>query len=215
MLITFPDITSLEARYGLWLSRIFAREWLWQCCHIPLHTWEFTPKTARAMFNAAGFDTVGFRRASERPHMTGASRALYAPLQISANAVGRGKTWHPDGIRDPATRLTPWLGRVAVSAMTSAVELHPLDLPVGHTSRFRLRWQPTSRRWPGSRMENGHQPRIARSRPTAVQRQSHTNPAWTTAATAYLPCRALLLGQEIGSSAPAGHRLWLAQQWGA
>jgi SAM-dependent methyltransferase len=62
MLITFPDIRSLESVYRRNLAKLTGRDWLWSCCHIPMHVWEFTPATARAMFDRAGFDVVGFGR---------------------------------------------------------------------------------------------------------------------------------------------------------
>jgi len=62
MLITFPDIRSMESLYQQKVAKLTGREWIWECCHVPLHVWEFTPKTARAMFDRAGFDVVGFRR---------------------------------------------------------------------------------------------------------------------------------------------------------
>jgi SAM-dependent methyltransferase len=65
MLITFPDIASLESCYLRALASMLHRDWIWSCNHIPLHVWEFTPATARAMFDKAGFDTVGFRRSHE------------------------------------------------------------------------------------------------------------------------------------------------------
>ena len=65
MLITFPDIRSIESLYQQNLARLTRRDWLWLCCHIPLHVWEFTPQTARAMFHKAGFDVVAFRRSQE------------------------------------------------------------------------------------------------------------------------------------------------------
>lgn len=72
-LITFPDLLSVESRYRRALSRSLGRNWLWTNCHIPLHTWEFTPKTAKACFAAAGFRVVEFRRdqpTHERPGPT-------------------------------------------------------------------------------------------------------------------------------------------------
>jgi len=75
MLITFPDISSLESRYLRLIARMLRRDWIWSCCHIPLHVWEFTPATARAMFDKAGFDTVGFRRSHETAEVS--LRALY------------------------------------------------------------------------------------------------------------------------------------------
>jgi 2-polyprenyl-3-methyl-5-hydroxy-6-metoxy-1,4-benzoquinol methylase len=63
MLVTFPDILSVESRYQRTVAKLTGRDWIWGCCHTPVHVWEFTPKTARAMFDKAGFDVVGFRRA--------------------------------------------------------------------------------------------------------------------------------------------------------
>lgn len=62
VLITFPDIQSVESRYYRACSRLARREWLWQNCHIPEHTWEFTQPTAEALFRRSGFDPVAFRR---------------------------------------------------------------------------------------------------------------------------------------------------------
>jgi len=62
VLVTFPDIRSVESRYQRLLAESLRRDWLWRCCHIPLHTWEFTPETARACFEGAGFRVVEFRR---------------------------------------------------------------------------------------------------------------------------------------------------------
>jgi 2-polyprenyl-3-methyl-5-hydroxy-6-metoxy-1,4-benzoquinol methylase len=82
MLITFPNIRSLESQYQRSLARLTKRDWIWGCCHIPLHVWEFTPDTARAMFNKAGFDVVGFRRAqvAEDP-LPGIAGLLTFPLR--------------------------------------------------------------------------------------------------------------------------------------
>jgi hypothetical protein len=86
-LVTFPDISSLESRYQRLLAHILRRPWVWSCCHIPLHVWEFTPATARAMFDKAGFDVVGFRRSQEtdpdRPESL-ILRLLFLPLRILA-----------------------------------------------------------------------------------------------------------------------------------
>ena len=62
MLITFPDIESVESRWLRYLAERLRRDWIWGLCQIPLHVWEFTPQTARAMFIKAGFEIVGFRR---------------------------------------------------------------------------------------------------------------------------------------------------------
>ena len=67
MLVTFPDISSLRARFSYLLARAASREWLWMSCHIPGHTWEFTPATARKCFEKAGFEVAGFRRSESVP----------------------------------------------------------------------------------------------------------------------------------------------------
>ena len=61
-LITFPDIHSLESLYFRTLARLTRRDWLWQTCHVPAHTWEFTRPTAEALFRKSGFRVVAFRR---------------------------------------------------------------------------------------------------------------------------------------------------------
>ena len=93
LLVTFPDINSPESRYLRFFARVFGRDWIWSTCHIPLHVWEFTPKTARAMFHKAQFDVVDFRRSHETEADTPEIPALaliHLPLKILANpAVGR------------------------------------------------------------------------------------------------------------------------------
>lgn len=61
-LITFPDIWSLESKYFHTVARLSGRDWLWQNCHVPLHTWEFTRPTAEALFRRTGFRVTAFRR---------------------------------------------------------------------------------------------------------------------------------------------------------
>jgi 2-polyprenyl-3-methyl-5-hydroxy-6-metoxy-1,4-benzoquinol methylase len=61
-LIGFPDIQSLESHYFHTVARLTGRGWLWQNCHVPLHTWEFTRPTAEALFRRTGFRVVAFRR---------------------------------------------------------------------------------------------------------------------------------------------------------
>jgi 2-polyprenyl-3-methyl-5-hydroxy-6-metoxy-1,4-benzoquinol methylase len=61
-LITFPDINSVESHYFHSVARITGRDWLWQNCHVPLHTWEFTRPTAEALFRRTGFRVAAFRR---------------------------------------------------------------------------------------------------------------------------------------------------------
>jgi 2-polyprenyl-3-methyl-5-hydroxy-6-metoxy-1,4-benzoquinol methylase len=82
MLVTFPDIHSVESKYQRILAKLTGRNWLWSCCRIPLHVWEFTPETARAMFDRAGFDVVGFRRSHvvEDP-LPGMAGILTLPLR--------------------------------------------------------------------------------------------------------------------------------------
>lgn len=61
-LITFPDITSVESQYFHACAKVSGRDWLWQNCHVPLHTWEFTRPTAEALFRKTGFQVTAFRR---------------------------------------------------------------------------------------------------------------------------------------------------------
>jgi SAM-dependent methyltransferase len=83
MLITFPDITSPESTYLRFWSRVLQRDWIWSCCHIPLHVWEFTAPTARVMFHKAGFDVAGLRRSQEPPaDASGISSLLRLPLRL-------------------------------------------------------------------------------------------------------------------------------------
>jgi SAM-dependent methyltransferase len=62
VLVTFPDIHSIESRYYRSLATLTRRPWLWKNLHIPLHIWEFTRATATACFGSAGFDVIAFRR---------------------------------------------------------------------------------------------------------------------------------------------------------
>jgi SAM-dependent methyltransferase len=61
-MVTFPDILSASSRYLRVLSSWARREWIWETCHIPLHTWEFTYPTAVRLFTENGFSLVQFRR---------------------------------------------------------------------------------------------------------------------------------------------------------
>jgi hypothetical protein len=82
MLITFPDIRSIESMWQRSLARLTGRDWIWSCCRVPLHVWEFTPDTARAMFDKAGFDVVGFKRSQVAPErFSGIAGLLCLPLQ--------------------------------------------------------------------------------------------------------------------------------------
>ena len=89
VLVTFPDIRSLESRYLGLMARVLRRDWLWSTCHVPLHVWEFTRPTAEACFRAAGFRIAEFRRTQPPPGAlpTALLRALAWP--------GRLLTWAP------------------------------------------------------------------------------------------------------------------------
>ena len=83
MLVTFPDIRSVESRYALKCAELFRRNWLWDCCRIPGHVWEFTPATARQMFTKAGLEVVGFRRRHEQNEdRHPIQKLLFAPLLL-------------------------------------------------------------------------------------------------------------------------------------
>jgi len=83
MLITFPDISSIESQYQRNLAKLTGRDWIWGCCNIPSHVWEFTPATARAMFDKAGFDVVGFRRTQgTKDTLPGIAGILTLPLKV-------------------------------------------------------------------------------------------------------------------------------------
>lgn len=62
VMVTFPHIWSAESLYYRALSKLLRRDWIWQSCHVPYHTWEFAPNTARRVFEQAGFRVVAFRR---------------------------------------------------------------------------------------------------------------------------------------------------------
>lgn len=87
--VTFPDIESIESRYFLFLSTALRRNWLWRNCHVPLHTWEFTPTTAERMFTQAGFEMVAFSRQTESASFGGAMAIFDLPTKLLAiPAVG-------------------------------------------------------------------------------------------------------------------------------
>lgn len=67
VLVTVPDIRSLESRYQLMLARLLGRDWIWKSCQIPYHVWEFTRATAEACFTSAGFRVAEFRRHQAQP----------------------------------------------------------------------------------------------------------------------------------------------------
>jgi SAM-dependent methyltransferase len=70
VMITFPDIWSVESLYYRALSKLLRRDWLWQSCNVPYHTWEFTPQTARSVFEQAGFRVIAFRRQQDASHQS-------------------------------------------------------------------------------------------------------------------------------------------------
>jgi len=83
MLVTFPDIQSIESRYVRLCSQILRRDWIWYCCRIPTHVWEFTPATARAMLKDAGLEVVAFRRRAETANIfSGTLKLLLLPVLI-------------------------------------------------------------------------------------------------------------------------------------
>lgn len=82
-MVTFPDITAFEVRYSHFAALLLRREWLFRC-HIPMHTWEFSNKTARALFEKAGFEVVGFRRAPSPAENLGFLLSLvYLPARLT------------------------------------------------------------------------------------------------------------------------------------
>ena len=84
--VAFPDINSLESRWFFLVAKITSTSWLWKTCHIPLHVWEFTPKTALACFEAAGFRLVEFQRSQDAPgnDTTGLLKLISLPSEIAA-----------------------------------------------------------------------------------------------------------------------------------
>jgi 2-polyprenyl-3-methyl-5-hydroxy-6-metoxy-1,4-benzoquinol methylase len=83
MLVTFPDIQSIESRYVRLWSRLLRRDWIWYCCHIPGHVWEFTPATARAMFEEAGLEVAAFRRrAGKTKTSVPILKLLFLPMKL-------------------------------------------------------------------------------------------------------------------------------------
>lgn len=82
-MVTFPDIRSAESRYLRLISKRLRRDWIWNTCHIPLHTWEFTRATATALFESAGFEVAAFTR-SQPPIEKQSSillSAIHAPIR--------------------------------------------------------------------------------------------------------------------------------------
>jgi len=62
VLVTFPDIHSLESRFYQLMARLTRRPWIWKNLHIPGHVWEFTKATAKACFEGGGFEIIAFHR---------------------------------------------------------------------------------------------------------------------------------------------------------
>jgi 2-polyprenyl-3-methyl-5-hydroxy-6-metoxy-1,4-benzoquinol methylase len=93
LFVSFPDIESIESRYFRALALATRRDWLWGCCHIPLHTWEFTRPTAENMFRNAGFNIVAFRRSHLNTFESSSSPLLNMlsapPLLLQFPPLGR------------------------------------------------------------------------------------------------------------------------------
>ena len=84
MLITFPDVCSIEARYTNFIAGVLRRDWIrHRACRIPAHIWEFTPQTASTMFVKAGFQVRGFRRRQDTIEpASGLLALLMLPTQL-------------------------------------------------------------------------------------------------------------------------------------
>jgi SAM-dependent methyltransferase len=80
-LVTFPDISCPKSRYYRLMAKLTGRDWVWVTCHIPLHIWEFTYKTARLTFEQAGFSIVGFRRVEVDGELDGKAAILTWPVK--------------------------------------------------------------------------------------------------------------------------------------
>ncbi|MGH9412752.1 MAG: class I SAM-dependent methyltransferase [Terriglobales bacterium] len=111
VLITFPDIRSLESRYYQTVARVLGRSWLWCTCHVPLHTWEFTRPTAIATFTAAGFELAGFRRSQPPVQHADSLPLLLLSLPLSPLALPfLARQWGTQMefmLRKPAAPLAP------------------------------------------------------------------------------------------------------------
>jgi len=85
-LVTFPDVTSLESRWFFLMSKMTSTSWLWKNCHIPLHIWEFTPRTAVACFEGAGFRLIDLQRSQDVPEedLTGLLKLISFPSKVVA-----------------------------------------------------------------------------------------------------------------------------------
>ena len=81
ILVTFPDIHSLESCYFFLMAKLTRRPWLWGNCQIPLHIWEFTRITAINCFEGAGFNVIAFRR-SHDARATGLPKLINLPSML-------------------------------------------------------------------------------------------------------------------------------------
>lgn len=84
--ISFPDITSLESRCYFLMAKLTSASWLWKTCNVPFHVWEFTPKTAVACFEAAGFRLLDLKRTQDEPikEATPLLKLMNLPSEIAA-----------------------------------------------------------------------------------------------------------------------------------
>jgi len=85
VMVTFPHVWSVESLYLRTISRLFGRDALWNSCKVPAHTWEFTPETARQVFERAGFRILAFRRRNDpgpAPQWQGARSLVQLPTRV-------------------------------------------------------------------------------------------------------------------------------------
>ena len=84
--VSVPNIDSIESRYYRFLASSLARDWLWLTCYMPYHTWEFNPRTAKALFRKCGFDIVDvrFHYGDEILTLPGLKSVLSAPSYLLA-----------------------------------------------------------------------------------------------------------------------------------
>ncbi|MFI4941783.1 MAG: class I SAM-dependent methyltransferase [Burkholderiales bacterium] len=83
VLVTFPDISSIESRYLRLAAGVLGRKWIWHNCHVPLHVWEFTRDTATACFNRAAFEVAAFRRTQPQEQRQGKFALLSLPVALA------------------------------------------------------------------------------------------------------------------------------------
>jgi 2-polyprenyl-3-methyl-5-hydroxy-6-metoxy-1,4-benzoquinol methylase/ribosomal protein S27AE len=84
VLVTFPDIDSIESRYFRLIAKIARRPWFWRSCNVPLHIWEFTKETAQACFEGAGFRIIDFRRSqvTDLDDLGGIAKLIALPTTV-------------------------------------------------------------------------------------------------------------------------------------